>query len=548
MPSSPVIPVVRQAPGLGLSASARVVGDPAVVKAIFHRDLLDYGVLPVEVTIRNDDVRPLCLHAAASLDPGGLLDGVCLVAESEYPPLHPTAVASCVRGEPSADAYRTLGAGDYTAGMMLAPLGGFYLFREFTIGRYMRPLLNRSLLPPGDRCLFAPLRLEPGESASGFLYFILPGEESPFRTIERTIERDGKTKTRIGREIVPEKTAGWELLFRPARIPDPPEAPAMPLRGVCFLDAGGEILAAVLDSVAGRESSLCLARADGLAAGGVDRRELGRVRSRSARIAAVARGVDWTAVAVDISARSRLFLLRPDGVVATATIPRPVLALAGAPGGLVAVTTNGFAYAIDPVGADASRGRKVGREMQAAVAVGGRLVVIERKEATVFELEGKGIGDPLAHRVLEPVDRRLVGTFGGGILIIHDGRGMAGDTLVVLDDETAAERGRLVLPGRVETAGVDDRRAILRLGTGALLGIALSSAGHPTLATAGFLPADLMAIRPLGDGFVAVSAAGAVFEGRVADLRPGPHTDPSGTPVKTRTAVPVEAVANGEER
>lgn len=548
VPAAPVPAPLVRAPGLGLSAAASAVVDPAAVQALFSRDLLEYGIVPVQVTVRNDDVVPLALHAG-DLSGAASFGSIRLRAKTAHRPVHPAAIVSYVRGEPSADAYRTLGMGDYVAGTLLGPLGGFYLYREFTIGRYMRPLLKRSLLPPGEHGLFASLVLEPGESATGFLYVVLPEDESPFRTVERTIERDGRTKTRVGREFVPEKAAGWELVVRPAAAPEAVVASGTAYRDACFFEAEGGAAAALLDSVSSRESRVLVASAGDVAAGAARGVELGRVRSRAASIAGAAAGAGWTAVAVNTRASARVFVRDADGAAVTASIDRPVAALVAAPGGPLAIATNGFAWPVDPATGDAARRTKVARSVQCAAATAAGLLVVAPTEVTLFSLDEGGVGNTIAGRALKSIDRRPAGLLGGDLVIVHDGRGLAGDTLVVIGGGDAAERGRLVLPGRIAAAGSDGRRLLVCFETGLLAEIVAGEGGAPVVSRTGRLPAPPAAIRPLGDRFVCRTGDGYIVFRTVDAARPRPHLGPAGVAVETRALVTfVEAAPETEER
>ena len=82
-------------------------------------------------------------------------------------------------GTKKAGRYRMRSATSFVAGTLFAPVGAFFMYTEVDVGRYYRPIFSKSFYPAFESGMMKPVRIEPGEERSGYLYFAIPAGARP---------------------------------------------------------------------------------------------------------------------------------------------------------------------------------------------------------------------------------------------------------------------------------------------------------------------------------------------------------------------------------
>ncbi len=170
-----------QAAGAGIEARARFLPSGEEIERLFKWHMPDSGVVPVQVSLRNNDVVPLTVYCWSDIVRDESFKGFSLLVDGEEVlPLHPIAVLQRMAGTDKHISYSRSHSKKIVAGTFLPPLGGYFLYREFKVGWYYRPLFKHSFYESLPSGLLVPRTLEPGETARGYIYLILADEVNPY--------------------------------------------------------------------------------------------------------------------------------------------------------------------------------------------------------------------------------------------------------------------------------------------------------------------------------------------------------------------------------
>jgi hypothetical protein len=165
--------------GTGLAVAARFAIPGDDLPKYLLETMPDSGIVPVRIAVRNEGTSPLLIHSANGMKLAPGFEGCSLVDDGRVrAPLPPRTVAERVLGK-GAGRYRMRGATSFVAGSFIAPIEAFYIYSEIDVGRYYRPIFGKSFYPAFESGMMKPVRIEPGEERSGYLYFAMPGGAKP---------------------------------------------------------------------------------------------------------------------------------------------------------------------------------------------------------------------------------------------------------------------------------------------------------------------------------------------------------------------------------
>jgi hypothetical protein len=513
--------------GTGLKVSARFPAGREEIEKRFKKFLPDSGIVPVEVSLRNESGGPLNIHSANGLPLPPPFDGVTLAKEGEcYPPLSPLDVLTVLIGESKALRYRRPGLFGVVAGVTaVQPLALVFAHGELSVGRYHRALVKNSLYPVRKSGILEPLALEPDGEAQGFLFFLIPAGEDPYAG-EGAGEGGG---------------VSWELRFQPAEsayvdldpldvcdvrsarieVPSPAaragmrggvEPPFFALRCASRRSKGGLLVGYVQDVEEG---------------GGEKLAELAGFGSRSARIADASMLGGYAACALNFKSRSRIYLIGLDGAFSlegTADLERSVVGIRLARAGLFVVTVDGVCRLFSLEGLEETRSERFGPGIGGLYLDGDRLVVAKDGQISIYGTDGYSLLKPIDRIPVPEVERKILFRSADGVIFAHASKGAGGDTLVVVDPSAFSERGRMVLPGEIsyacETGGM-----MLQIEEGTILRVRFVSKDRSfRIERAGYLPFRVGAMRSDNGTFTAIGTEGRVVKGDLSPREIAPFT------------------------
>ncbi|MCU0639549.1 MAG: hypothetical protein MUF59_06750 [Candidatus Krumholzibacteria bacterium] len=555
----------------GLTVSAAFLYDTAEIEHLFRSFLPEHGVVPVLVAVRNDGSELVTLFSKNSLGLREDFGGFSLSAgDSTLEPLHPLDVVAIARNEGRKRAYRKGSRTDIFAGAIMPPAGIYYAWKGIREYREFKPLVAASLFPALYNGLFEPLTLQPGEERSGYLYFNLDDEDSPYESIGEIVEREQKEETVFSHRLKEGFTPDQELVARPARAAAGPAgsygslsaAAKMPASEIFFLretgsggagidSPGGNFLAIFRD---GGSESLVLGRMNGGSVEG-DPVRIRKFSGESASIADAAAAGDGRIVcAVNFKRKSKVFLVA-GGAAAIAgpgggrgaeigggmtlereiELPRSVRKVFATREGFFALTSDSFCRFVPFDEGKAGDYRKLGSDVRDAVLLpGGDLFVLDGPEGYIVGLgendrwSMKGEPAPL------PGDPVSAGILGEKLVMKIPGRNDFGDTLVVFDPGSMSEISRIGLRGRAPFVSARGERILAAVEEGTILDIRLGDDGTPRIHQSAWLPFDMIGLSGDGSGITAVSADGTPYHGPLEGAPPLALEDGAGT-----TRVPV---------
>jgi hypothetical protein len=524
-----------EATGTDLALVARFCRAEDEAPGFFKTLLPDSAVLPVRVALRNEGSHPLVIPDSNGMALGPGFDGFALVVGGEtYSPLSPKRVAEILVGVKKADRYRPIGTARFLAGTLLAPLGGYYIYREVAVGRFYRPLFGNSLYPAVLSGMVEPVRLEPGEERDGYLYFAVPKSRAELagellvracRTIE-ALDTLGGYDFRVARNDV---VTDIERASSASEI-GAPEGEAESNGDGAASAAGGSpggIVFKLERSGPSAASSLCACGLEELMA---DCRAPWAVLepslSRSAEIADASAGGSYAACAINFKSKSRVFVVRRVGgftLVGGHAFPRRVKRVFATDRAVLVIGVDDFCGALDYQSFRVGRSARLGRDIgEAAIADSSLFVFSRGRRLDLFAASGGALFKPLERHDLYSARREALGRMNGSLLLLHRGAHARGDTLVSFEIARRAETAASALVGKVNRAATDGSSVFVQLEEGTLLRLVASPLGALEIVEAGYLPfmaKELGAAR--GGGFVAFGPGGVCARGEVGDYSPG---------------------------
>ncbi len=485
--------------GTDLAVAARfaIAGDD--VPESFLKALPDSGIVPVRVSIRNDGSAPLLIHSANGMKLSAGFEGFALVDSGRtHLPLAPKTVAEKVLGTSKTGRYRMRSATSFVAGTLLAPVGAFFMYTEIDIGRYYRPIFNKSFYPAFESGMMKPVRVAPGEERSGYLYFAIPPGERP---------------------------DSCELFVR-ACTPHP--APRS-LPGSGFMFSRGDLpgyLFKLGEAADGSPRGLYAARADALGAGSDPSWTfVAPVASKSASLADAYGAGTLAACGVNFKAKGRVYLARfgeKTALVEERSFTRRIRRVFAASDGAFVVTEDGFCHRYDGGSRRWARGVKLGIDIDDVALVNGRLLAFSKaKGISFFDASGASPVERRGEKPLRAAKRTAIGLLGGDLVLLTRGSSVRCDMLALLDTGAMGEIGRGALPGKVRAASADGSNLVVQFEDGTIARIVRGSGEPFALAEAGYLAFEARALLAVPEGFTAIGEGGAFAAGSVGSFGPG---------------------------
>ncbi len=512
-----VVPLVfpQESEAADLSATAHFVNDTDDVPGFFRVALVDSGVVPVYVAVRNTGSRPLVIHSPNGMGLDSGFNGFVLTAGgNRYLPIHPREVVARLLGASKARRYKPMGVYELVVGKFLPPLGGYYLYNEVGIGRFYRPLFSRSFYPALPSGMFNSVVLGPGETKIGYLYF------------------------HAEHGMVADSVAGIDFRKRPVRVAIPfpgmtcelsiqacsPIAAAGAVPGYDFKFAGGRLFAL-------REGS---GAAGGLAVASVPSdpnnpfgsfSSIGSVSSGSGRIADASVRGDTAAVCLNFKSKAKLCL----GFVGPSPRPLAQMYFSNGTSRVVLGESGVFVLSDDGVCSLFSRAKlerlshaRLGPDVDDVVLVGDTLFAFERKKGLVlFGVSRDNAFVRVGRLPLGEGRRQVVGFLDDKLVVLNKAKESAGDTIAFFMKDGMSEIRRMALPGHVAQAAVGPSALLIQLEEGTLVKLVPAPLVSMKIAEAGFLPFVARGLTLVGSGFAAVAADGAYAAGPVGDYAPG---------------------------
>lgn len=546
--------------GGGFSAAAVLPDDPVQIERLFRAYPPDSGVVPVYLRVTNRDTSAVVLHTPGRLPVGERFRSIVLESgDGPVDPIHPLEVAMRLSGVRTEPGYAKMGRWHVVGGMLLPPLGVYYIFKWGEYALDYRPLLRNSFFPAGRGGDFDPVVIEPGETAAGFVYFPLGPGENPYHTRYESPEGERGEPIAV-RAVRP--GGGLRLSVRPATVPREgmelePAAPGFEATGIRRIRAEREDCAAPSpdlfllgrDRDAGEDLDLWIGDEAGLARtrslDGFVRIE--HINNRTGRIADASACGRFAVCAVNFKRRARLYSVDLGGatpsLAADLRLERNVLRVFALPDGAYVVTDDGFCgvYRYD----DLARARygRLGTSVGDAMIVGDRLYTVGGGAIDEFDCAGGRCEKTGRGGVASAGGIGEIARIGASVLAVHRGRGALGDTLVLYDTESMAETFRLVLTGGVEALDVRGNIFSAQIEGGVLMRFEARGRGEPALIDAGWLPEPAAALLTSAEGGIARSRDGRLLTFTYDRIRPAP---PAGRDTMPEIPVRIGSPAGGD--
>jgi len=518
--------------GAGVHARAVAVTSALESERLFGEDLPGAGILPVHVAVRNIDTLTIAVHHPGAPALGESFEGFVLAGpEGRGVPMHPLEAVKRIKGKEEKPEYRKMGLGHVMAGIVVAPLGLYYVYRGFKYSTEYRPLARRSLLPADETGGFYPLVLRPGEKASGFLLF-------PCDTSAAECHIDG-----MELEIHPSGHPGDLARFEAGPGND------LEYRGVEEAEYGqGESIQFVLAANGSRGRRLdlyaiesCGAPAEAL----VPTEPLVELPDRDGSLAGAAARGTYALCGVNFTRSSRVFIFETGGegsrLAGEERFERNILKAAAFEEEALVMTVDGTVHFIGYEGAGRQGEAGTASGPDDALFLGDRLFVCADGEIILFERDGNRFDEAL-RAVLNGESPLIAGTAGDERLVIAVGGGRGkGDTLVTVDARTLSEKDRRPAGGLVMSPAAGDGSFVVYREGGFVIRMALRAGAFPAAGPAGWLDRDIVDVSCCGDRVAAVSSNGELFMFTPGMLEPGPVPGVEGAltfPVSARASAP----------
>lgn len=571
VPSLIDLPDTRLSRGAGIDINARFLSDTEELKYHFKSFLPDSGIVPVLVGIRNNDIVSFRIHSMNSLDLRDEFNGFSLLINGEEVfPLHPAGVVEKIRGAGKVEEYRKYGKKDIAAGAVFPPLGAYYAWKGFKEYREFRPMVKASLFPALYSGMFEPLVLEPGDEVNGYLYFLVKPEDVPYVTREIEIVRLNKKKTGFVHHFKKTNSVDFMLTARLSvtETVSLRESDSFPANDSLHADqaffcrttagiAGSEDETSgfpwklfTISSDSEKASLSCTSEKDSGA--GVAGR-MHRVKifgGKSATIVDAVQRNDLCACAINFKRKSQAYILRTSNgspeVVTTSDYDRQLKKIFLLEHGFLAVTEDGFCYFERYDSSCRTVYKKLGNDLRdAAFSSGGKLLVFSGRKIDEFGTAGDDLLKHLRRKGLPGADRRVVGQLGNMIILVHSGKGVAGDTLVSFDSGQLEETARMPFSGMVQAAEIHAGGILVQLDEGTIIDLAPLDDGNFRIHESAWLPVRILAARKSGGIMTAVTESGNLVRRVINDLLPQPGAGLAGKIFTTPVGVTATVLPGG---
>ena len=532
-------------PGGGIEAAATFIDDPSVFKSLFKCYPPDSGVVPVYVTVKNADIRPVQIHNLNYLPLSETFRGFSLeLGDNSLDPIHPLEAVMYIKGKADVPDYKEIRAGHVVAGIIVWPLGIYYIVRGVQYTREYRPLLRNSFFPAGRGGNFDPVTIGPGETVSGFLYFALLPEDNPYyRDIDDPdVDRRGKVKPSLkvlsGEDLrinvnptvnvstysdceipVDSMLTVQGLKFLRTEDVRSAETAGRSSSGDFFALVANESRGAKLDLVIGSSEELFESRStSGFTV-------LAELSGKKACLVDASRWGDRAVCAANFKQKSRLYLVEwVDGnpvLVAEELLDDKIMRVIATEDAIYVTGDNGFCHTYEYDGLRTKRYLNMGNSVSDIVMARGKLITFGKKNVMEYEIIPGHNPKRLRQLGVSSSGKTHVGLAGEGVVVTHQGRGTHGDTLVLYDPESLEEVARQPFPGRLDIIDMSADGVLVQMTGGMIMRIAREKGEYSTF-EAGWIPFLAIASGRSGDIVTLVSDEMKLYSFRLGSIVPEP--------------------------
>jgi len=511
--------------GTDLAVSARFVTADDDVSGFFKKLMPDSGIAPVRVAIRNSGNVPLLIHSANGMRIGAGFEGLALsVNGTQYLPLHPKEVVARLLGAKKAGRYRRYGASSFIGGTLVPPVAMYLVYNEIDIGRFYRPLFSRSLYRALEDGMFEPVRLEPGQERSGYLYFAIPrgAPRDSCELLVRGAEPSGTLYSISGESFVLSRD---ELPFADSSFAGTADVAAgQAPSGSC--DSPYGYLFSLVDDPGASRKSLCFSRVRALdpTSDSLWTRITG-ISSTSASIVDATCVGSLAACAVNFKSKSRVYFMQcretPDAY-AERPFSRGVRHVFLHTGGAYVVTDNGVCHAYNGPSQTWRHGVKLGVDVDETGLYRGKVFAFLKKK--VLKIYGESDSGTLTLLEQHPLRERVmsaIGLVGGKLALLSRRDKTQGDAISLFDIDARSQTPSWPLPGKAIAAGSDGSSLVVELEGGALVRVSPVADGTFDVTEAGYLPFNARVLKAAPHGFIAIGETGTLVAGEIGSLSPG---------------------------
>lgn len=554
-------------PGAGVEAAATFIDDPEVFKSLFKCYPPDSGVVPVYVTVKNVDIRPVQIHNINYLPLNDTFRGFTLkFGDNILDPIHPIEAVMYIKGKAKVPDYKRIGAGNVVAGIIVWPLGIYYIVRGVQYSREYKPLLRNSFFPAGRGGNFDPVTLEPGEVASGFIYFALLPEDNPYYRDEADLDVDKRGKENPSLKV--ESGRDMRISVNPAVSSssysdcETPVDTMLDVSGLKLLrsedgspagDSSGDFFALVsnrdrgskLDLVVGNSEEVFESRSTG------GFKVLSELSGKKADLVDASRWGGRAVCGVNFKQKSRLYLIEwVDGKMvlsAEEQFDKKIRRIIAAKDAIYVTTDTGFCYTFEYDRLKTKRYLNMGNHVTDILMKGDKLLAFGKK--TVLEYEIVPGHNPKRTRQvgISSVDKAEAGIAGEGVVLKHKGRGTHGDTLVMYDPESLKEVIRQPFPGRIGIIDMSSHGVIVQMTGGMIMRIVRQKEDYSTY-EAGWIPVLATSSGRAGEIVTLVSEKKKLYSFRLRSIIPEPLNDGGAVSVPIGTGTPYGEPEKKEKR
>jgi hypothetical protein len=512
--------------GTGLAVSARFVTADDDVSGFFKKLMPDSGIIPVRMAIRNAGDLPILIHSANGMRIGTGFEGFALSAGgTRCLPLHPKEVVARLVGEKKAGRYRRHGAYSFIGGTLIPPVAAYLVYNEIEIGRFYRPLFSKSLYRALEDGMFEPVRLEPGQERSGYLYFAIPSG-TPRDSCEILVRGAGLAGTIYS-------ISGGDFMLSRDELPFTDSSFAVPadstehrlLTGSC--DSPYGYLFSLADDSSPSRKGLYFSRIRALDPESDSLwTRMASISSKNASIIDATCIGSLAACAVNFKSKARVYFLQcgetPD-VYAERHFSRGVRRVFLHTGGAYVVTDNGVCHSYNGPSQTWRHGVKLGVDVDEAGLYRGRIFAfLKKKELRVYGGESESGTLSLLER--HPLRERVtsaIGLVGAKLVFLSRGDKTHGDALSLFDIDARSQMPSWALPGTAVAVASDGSNLVVQLAGGTLVRMRPEADGTFDVTEAGYLPFDARALKAAPHGFIAIGGSGDLAAGEIGSFSPG---------------------------
>jgi hypothetical protein len=478
--------------GTELAVSARFVTADDDVSGFFKKLMPDSGITPVRVAIRNDGDATLLIHSANGMDVGTPFEGLSLVAGgTTYLPVHPKDAVAL-----------------------------YLVYNEVDIGRYYRPLFGKSIFRALEDGMFEPVRLEPGQERTGYLYFAIPRGARPdsCELVVRASVSSGTPYSLTGSHFTLSRD---EFPFFSAEGGEDQSK-----ANISSCDAPYGYLFALAEDAGTPVKGLYLARVRSLDPESDSLwTRMSDVSSKSAAIADATCLGSLAACAVNFKSKSRVYFLQcgeDPRAYGERYFPRGVRHVFLHSGGAFVVTDNGFCHSYSGSSHSWRRGVKLGMDVEETGLYRGRLFAfLKNKEINVFGESESGVLTLVERHSLQERAMSAIGLVGGKLALLNRGEATRGDAISLFDVDSMSQMTMKRLSGKVAAAASDGSSLVVQFEEGTLVRLVPGSGDAFDVAEAGYLPFTARVLKAAPHGFIAIGKTGAFVVGEIGSWSPG---------------------------